>query len=122
MICPSCAIALSLRFAEGAGKAGRRLRPQRRVQKAGNNAHGFDRYSRDIPAFPAQWFYGLYGLSPVSGLCCHRYLAATGRQGSTPGSRRQDHTTSPYAAAFSSGGQSDPPDAAASIATRATLA
>ena len=26
------------------------------------------RYSRDIPAFPAQWFYGLYVLSPVSGL------------------------------------------------------
>jgi hypothetical protein len=24
----------------------------------------FDRYSRDIPAFPAQWFYGLYVLSP----------------------------------------------------------
>jgi len=36
------------------------------------NAHGFDRYSRDIPAFPAQWSYGLYVLSPVSGLCCHR--------------------------------------------------
>jgi hypothetical protein len=51
-------------WTEGAGKAGRRLRPQRRVQKLGNSAHGFDRYSRDIPAFPAQWFYGLYVLSP----------------------------------------------------------
>jgi hypothetical protein len=38
-------------------------------KKTGNNAHGFDRYSRDIPAFPAQWVYGLYVLSPVSGLC-----------------------------------------------------
>jgi hypothetical protein len=28
------------------------------------DAHGFDRYSRDIPAFPAQWFDGLYVLSP----------------------------------------------------------
>src|SRR5262249_21317311 len=28
------------------------------------NAHGLDRYSRDIPAFPAQWFDGLYALSP----------------------------------------------------------
>ena len=27
--------------------------------KGSKNAHGFDRYSRDIPAFPAQWFYGL---------------------------------------------------------------
>src|SRR5689334_21755458 len=36
------------------------------------NAHGFDRYSQDIPAFPAQWVDGLYVLSPVSGLDCHR--------------------------------------------------
>jgi hypothetical protein len=36
------------------------------------NAHGLDRYSRDIPAFPAQRLYGLYVLSPVSGLYCHR--------------------------------------------------
>jgi hypothetical protein len=42
------------------------------------NAHGFDRYNRDIPAFPAQWLYGLYVLSPVSGLYCHRCQARTG--------------------------------------------
>ncbi len=42
------------------------------------NAHGFDRYSRDIPAFPAQWFYGLYVLSPVSGGFCHRCRPHTG--------------------------------------------
>jgi hypothetical protein len=30
------------------------------------------RYSRTIPAFPAQWVYGLYVLSPVSGVSCHR--------------------------------------------------
>src|SRR5689334_24399390 len=28
------------------------------------NAHGFDRYSRDIPAFPAQWVYGLLRALP----------------------------------------------------------
>ena len=61
------------------------------------------RYSRDIPAFPAQWFYGLYVLSPVSGLYCHRCPASTGRQGWTPGSRRQDHTISPAAAVVSPG-------------------
>ena len=42
------------------------------------DAHGFDRYSQDIPAFPAQWLYGLYVLSPVSGLYCHRCQAHTG--------------------------------------------
>ncbi len=30
------------------------------------------RLSRNRPAFPAQWFYGLYVLSPVTRLCCHR--------------------------------------------------
>src|SRR4029078_9575182 len=38
------------------------------------DAHGFDRYSRDIPAFPAQWLYGLYVLSPGSGLSCPRRM------------------------------------------------
>jgi hypothetical protein len=64
------------------------------------NAHGLNyRYSQDIPAFPAQWFYGLYVLSPgkrpllpPSPMDCSIGLA--------PGSRRQDHTTSPSAAFF----------------------
>src|SRR5690349_8138160 len=43
------------------------------------NAHGFDRYSRDIPAFPTQWLYGLYVLSPGNGLSCPRCQARTGR-------------------------------------------
>ncbi|KAH2773041.1 hypothetical protein KXV54_009251, partial [Aspergillus fumigatus] len=38
---------------------GRRRHPQHRVQWVDKNAHGFDRYSQDIPAFPAQWLYGL---------------------------------------------------------------
>src|SRR5437762_14154921 len=92
---------------EGAGKAGRRLRPQHRVQKTANNAHGFDRYSRDIPTFPAQWLYGLYVLSPVSGLFCHRrQLGLT--SGLTPGSRRQDHTISPYATLLRPAADLDP--------------
>ena len=55
------------------------------------------------PGFPAQWFDGLYVLSPVSGVYCHRCHAGTGRRGWTPRSRRQDHTTSPYAADVSPG-------------------
>jgi len=39
---------------------------------AKENAHGFDRYSQDIPAFPAQWVDGLYAVAPVSGVDCHR--------------------------------------------------
>jgi hypothetical protein len=31
------------------------------------------RLSRNRPAFPAQWCYGLYALSPVTRLCCHRH-------------------------------------------------
>ena len=31
------------------------------------------------PAFPAQWFYGLYVISPVTGLCCHRRLASSAK-------------------------------------------
>src|SRR3974390_2673877 len=27
----------------------------------------------DQPAFPAQWFYGLYVISLVTGLSCHRH-------------------------------------------------
>ena len=36
------------------------------------------RYSRDSPAFPTQWLYGLYVLSPVSGVFCHRCQTRTG--------------------------------------------
>ena len=31
------------------------------------------------PAFPAQWFYGLYVISPVTGLCCHRRFASSAK-------------------------------------------
>ncbi len=102
---------------EGAGKAGRRLRPQRRVQWVVKNAHGFDRYSRDIPAFPAQWFYGLYVLSPGKRPFLPP-LPAGLTADVAPGSRRQDHTTSPYAAHFRRAQKA--PEIAASIASQPT--
>jgi hypothetical protein len=71
------------------------------AKSATENAHGFDRYSRDLPAFPAQWLYGLLRALPGE----RRFLPPllTGLTANvTPRSRRQDHTTSPYAAAFSS--------------------
>ena len=58
-------ISLPLFLREGAGKAGRALdAPAAPCARVDEKAHGFDRYSRDIPAFPAQWSYGLYVLSP----------------------------------------------------------
>src|SRR5205807_10551825 len=56
------------------------------------------RYSRDIPAFPTQWLYGLYALSPGKRPFLPP-LPAGLTADVAPGSRRQDHTTSPYAAA-----------------------
>ena len=54
----------------------------------------------DTPAFPAQWFYGLYVISPVNLADCHRRLsrslsASLGLERQPLG--RQDHTISPSA-------------------------
>src|SRR5437667_4816265 len=46
-------------------------------------------------------FTAYFVLSPVERACCHRHLRKTSTS-LTPASRRQDHTTSPYALAFSS--------------------
>jgi hypothetical protein len=63
-------------------------------------AHGLNhRYSRDIPAFPAQWCYGLYVLSPGKRPFLPPFCGSKLPQ-VAPGSRRQDHTISPYAAFF----------------------
>src|SRR5262249_47853688 len=51
-------------------KTGRRLAPMVRVQQKSTRQN--HRFSLRRPAFPAQWFYGLYVISPVTGLCCHR--------------------------------------------------
>ena len=50
------------------------------------------------PGFPrASGLAAYFVLSPVSGLYCHRCRCPHRRGGWTPGSRRQDHTTSPSA-------------------------
>ena len=65
------------------------------------------RFSGGTPAFPAQWFYGLYALFPATNSCCHRRqrieicLSPVGptrlrRLDISHGC--QNHTTSPYAA------------------------
>ena len=61
---------MSLLLTEGAGKAGCPPHPRPPCVK---NARGRNhRCRRKHPAFPAQWFYGLYALSPGTGLSCPR--------------------------------------------------
>jgi hypothetical protein len=91
------AISLSLSLERAQGKPGADCARSPVCEECYRNAHGFNyRYSRDIPAFPAQWFYGLYVLSPgkrpfLPPLCGSKLPQVA------PGSRRQDHTISPYA-------------------------
>ena len=46
---------------------------------------------------PRNGFTAYFVLSPVERACCHRHLRKL-PTGLAPASRRQDHTTSPYAA------------------------
>src|SRR5256885_156466 len=62
------------------------------------------RFSRNSPAFPAQWLYGLLRALPGERACLPpSLLRSLLLKNLAPASRRQDHTTSPYALAFSSG-------------------
>ena len=54
------------------------------------------RFSGSIPAFPAQWLYGLLRALPGERASCHRHRRIPSAN-LTPPPRRQDHTTSPYA-------------------------
>jgi hypothetical protein len=65
-------MSLSL-FAEGAGNAGRSLRPQPRVQKIKSTTSKFTTVTPVSPGIPrAMVLTGSFVLSPVIGLCCHR--------------------------------------------------
>src|SRR5882724_10596745 len=64
-------------------------------------------------------FTAYFVLSPVSGLVCHRHHAENFPQGLAPASRRQDHTTSPYAFAHPST-RSRAPETKASTAFQPT--
>jgi hypothetical protein len=62
---------------EGAGNAGCPMHPQPGVRwGVVKYAHQYSqRRHRKHPAFPTQWFYGLYVISPGTGLFCPRHLA-----------------------------------------------
>jgi hypothetical protein len=85
----------ALETEEGAGKAGCPPHPW----SACNKKHAAEpQVQADHPAFPAQWFYGLYVISPVT----IAWLPPSFAEDSAtlaPALERQDHTTSPSAQA-----------------------
>jgi hypothetical protein len=85
------------RKSEGAGNAGRLMRPQPRVQsrKHTSSHHGHTGITRHSPR---NGFTACFVLSPVTGLVCHRRRRSCSTA-LTPASGRQDHTTSPSALA-----------------------
>src|SRR2546430_14460114 len=101
---------------EGAGNAGCALHPRSRVPKIAHLAHTSIQGSGNTPTSPAQWLYGLLRALPGERALLPPSLAD--RSASlTQASRRQDHTTSPYALAFRPALKT--PDAKASITSRA---
>src|SRR5947207_10570188 len=86
----------ALETEEGAGKAGCPPHPW----SACNKKHAAEpQVQAGHPAFPAQWFYGLYVISPVTiaWLPPSPVRRASVFTTLAPASERQDHTTSPSA-------------------------
>src|SRR5947209_5228161 len=84
---------------EGAGNAGRPMRPKPRVQMV-SEAHERSHHGHtgNHPAFPAQWFYGFLRALPGDQACLTPSPALL-LADLTPASGRQNHTTSPSASA-----------------------
>src|SRR5438552_14461195 len=84
---------------EGAGNAGCALHPRSRVPRIAQLAHTSIQVSGNTPTSPAQWLYGLLRALPGgAGLLSPSPLRSVLLTSLAPASRRQDHTTSPYAA------------------------
>ena len=90
---------LSLQNLEGAGKTGCLLHPRSRVRFAQTKGHTSIQGSWSIPAFPAQWLYGLLRALPGERLSCLRHSRKLAFANLAPAPRRPNHTTSPYAQA-----------------------
>src|SRR5213596_1286059 len=69
---PRFAVKLPALLTEGAGKTGCLLHPRSRVRFAQTNMHTSIQGSGSIPAFPAQWLYGLLRALPGERLFCLR--------------------------------------------------
>ena len=100
---PSCSNSLAPLGIEGAGNAGCALHPRSRVPKLCIWAHTSIQGSGNTPTSPAQWHYGLLRALPGErAFLPPSPLRSLLLKSLTPASRRQDHTTSPYALAHSS--------------------
>ena len=64
---------LSPNRTEGAGNAGCPMHPQPRVRCEMAHERSHHGHTGNRPAFPAQWFYGLYRALPATSSCCHRH-------------------------------------------------
>src|SRR5258705_2704907 len=84
---------------EGAGNAGRSMRPQPRVRNKKAHEHSHHGHTGNHPAFPAQWFYGLLRALPGDQACLTPSPALLIAD-LTPASGRQNDTTWPYASAL----------------------
>src|SRR3989442_6452246 len=85
---------------EGAGNAGCALHPRSRVPNCAKMAHTSIQGSGNTPTSPAQWLYGLYRALPGErAFLPPSPLRSLLLKNLAPASRRQDHTTSPYASA-----------------------
>src|SRR5437660_6900678 len=77
---PRFAFSFALFETEGAGKTGCLLHPRSRVRFAQTKLHTSIQGSGSIPAFPAQWLYGLLRALPGERLFCLRRCAETSTQ------------------------------------------
>ena len=77
---PEVCILVCPRNSEGAGKTGCLLHPRSRVRFAQTKRHTSIQGSGSIPAFPAQWLYGLLRALPGERLFCLRRRRDTSRQ------------------------------------------
>src|SRR5207253_4052076 len=77
---PRFASSFALLNLEGAGKTGCLLHPRSRVRFAQTKLHTSIQGSWSIPAFPAQWLYGLLRALPGERLFCLRRRADTSAQ------------------------------------------
>jgi hypothetical protein len=94
-VCKNCFASLRI---EGAGNAGRSMRPQPRVQMKKAHEHSHHGHTGNHPAFPAQWFYGLLRALPGDQALLSPSPALV-LADLTPTLGRQNDTTWPYASA-----------------------
>src|SRR5438046_4106111 len=98
MVCPSCCnLVVPLLEERAQGKPGAdRTRSLASETKVGHERSHY-RFSRNDPTFPAQWCYGFLRALPGEAAFLATVAIRDLPDSLTPGSRRQDHTTSPSA-------------------------